>query len=68
MIKKSEDGSEIAGKILLCSIAENEQMLKELLNVKKKAFKPSIPNLVYQYNFYSNFDAKELDEKNPEID
>ena len=32
-------------------------------------FRPSIPNLVYQYNSYANFDGAEfLGQTNPEID
>ena len=37
------------GGVIICSsIAENEPMLKELLNVHSVAFKPSIPHLIYQ--------------------
>ena len=32
-----------------------------------KNFKPSIPHLVYQYNFFANYEDEELDKKNPEI-
>ena len=35
------------GKILLSAIDENESILKELLQVNRKLFRPSIPNLVY---------------------
>ena len=35
------------GKILLSTIDENESILKELLQVNRKLFRPSIPNLVY---------------------
>ena len=32
-------------------------MIGELLpGTEKKAFRPSIPNLVYQYSFYANYD------------
>ena len=54
-------------KILVSSIAENDGNLKKLLNLDIKAFKPSIPHLVYQYNFFANYDDEELDKKNPEI-
>ena len=53
MVKKDENG-QVTGKFLLCSIDENDKMLDELLQVKKRTFKPSIPHLIYQYNFYSN--------------
>ena len=42
-------------------------MLFELLGVKKQVFKPSIPNLVYQYNLYSNYDDEDLQKINPEV-
>ena len=43
-------------KILASSIAENDEKLKRLLNLDIKAFKPSIPHLVYQYNIFANYD------------
>ena len=54
-------------KILVSSIAENDGQLKRLLNLDIKNFKPSIPHLVYQYNFFANYDDEELNKKNPEI-
>lgn len=66
LVKKNNDG-EITGKILLSSIEENATMLKGLLKVEKRAFKPSIPNLIYQYNLFSNYESSALDEVNPEI-
>lgn len=42
-------------------------MMKELLGVTPQAFQPSIPNLVYQYNFYTNYTPTALGKKNPEI-
>ena len=54
-------------KILLSTIDENEEMIKEKLNCDKKAFRPSIPNLVYQYSFYANYDDPDLDTTNLEI-
>jgi predicted methyltransferase len=53
--KKDQEGKIIA-KILLSSIDENEQLLKKLLNVSKKKYRPSIPHLVYQYSFYANYE------------
>ena len=32
------------------------------------AFRPSIPNLVYQYDLYTNYHSEALDQLNPEID
>lgn len=57
----------VAAKILTCSIAENEETLSKLLNLKKRVYQPSIPHLVYQYNFFTNYEDSVLDTKNPEI-
>ncbi|KAJ4458868.1 putative nucleic acid binding protein [Paratrimastix pyriformis] len=54
-------------KILCSSIAENAAMLKEMVDVSPVTFMPSIPHLVYQYNFYTNFPPTVLRESNPEI-
>ena len=54
-------------KIIACSIAENEEKLKKLLDLSIKVFQPSIPHLVYQYNIYANYDDEDLNKKNPEI-
>ena len=35
------------GQVLLSTIDENEELIKELIGAGKKAFRPSIPNLVY---------------------
>ena len=37
------------------------------LSVEPRPFQPSIPNLVYQYILYSNYESKPLMELNPEI-
>jgi EEF1A lysine methyltransferase 1 len=55
------------GKILLSTIDENEPFIDELLGAKRRAFRPSIPNLVYQYSLYSNYESEGLLQKNPEI-
>jgi len=36
--------------------------------VSPPAFRPSIPNLVYQYDLYTNYPSEALDKLNPEID
>lgn len=63
IIKKDEQGKPL-GRILLSTIQENEQFLGGLLGVKSRKFKPSIPNLVYQYNLYSNYEDEELEKVN----
>ncbi|KAM3141650.1 hypothetical protein pb186bvf_006255 [Paramecium bursaria] len=54
-------------KILCCSIKENDKMLYKLIGVQPVKFMPSIPNLIYQYNFYSNYNHEDLDQSNPEL-
>lgn len=56
------------GKVVCSTVAENEAIMQRLLGAKPVAFKPSIPHLVYQYNFFLNFEPSAgLHEKNPEI-
>lgn len=56
------------GRVLCTTIAENACMMKELLDLHPVLFRPSIPNLVYQYSVYVNYDSSRLDALNPEID
>lgn len=58
---------EPACRILVSTIVENQEMMKELLDVEPQKFQPSIPNLVYQYNFYCNYKSEGLDVRNDEI-
>lgn len=37
-------------------------MLNELIGVNIKKFRPLIPNLVYQYSLYTNYEDEELNE------
>jgi len=67
MIIKKNESKKITGKILGSSILENSKMLDELLELKTRDYKPSIPNLAYQYNFFSNYIADDLNQKNSEI-
>ena len=61
----SSDGT---GMIIGTTVAENAPFMNELLSCDAQVFMPSIPNLVYQYNCYANFDDAEfLGKKNPEI-
>jgi len=55
------------GIYLISTIDENEAMIKELTGSLRRTFRPSIPNLVYQYSFYSSYSHPALDEQNPEI-
>lgn len=55
------------GKYVLSTVIENEKLLFELFQVKPTVFQPSIPNLVYQYNFFTNYEPTVLNQLNPEI-
>lgn len=54
-------------KIILTTIIENQDFLKQRLNVTPSVFQPSIPNLVYQYSLYTNYTSEIFSVKNPEI-
>ena len=55
------------GKILASTIDENAGFMMEKLKVRPIKFRPSIPNLVYQYSFYTNYEDDETEVCNPEI-
>lgn len=55
------------GKMILSSIDENAAMLNELLGVEKTHYQPSIPHLVYQYSFFTNYSSPRFSERNQEI-
>jgi hypothetical protein len=55
------------GKVLLSTIDENEGFILELAGATRRKYRPSIPNLVYQYSLYSNYESEGLLNKNPEI-
>ena len=55
------------GKVLCSTIDENEALLNSLLKTKRAQFRPLIPNLVYQYSLYTNYDHEDLNKINPEI-
>jgi EEF1A lysine methyltransferase 1 len=57
------------GKIICTTIAENADLMQSLFggNLKAAAFKPSIPNLIYQYDLYCNFEPTVLAQHNPEL-
>ena len=68
LLKKDENGENFKGNLLCSTIEENKEFMKELLDVDPIAFRPSIPNLVYQYNFYTNYEEPGQALKNPEVD
>jgi len=46
--------------VLATTVAENHDILRRLLGVSQAKFRPSIPNLVYQYDTFINFDSNVL--------
>lgn len=58
------------GYVFATTVAENETLMGELFDAKPTVFKPNIPNLVYQYEVYTNcFEehCRILNKQNPEI-
>lgn len=59
------------GKMLLSTISEHEEILHSMLGASIRRYRPSIPTLIYQYVFFTNYDPTVtglLDVLNPEID
>ncbi|CAM9611944.1 unnamed protein product [Sphacelaria rigidula] len=56
-----------ARRVLCSTIGENAHFMEELLGATPRAFKPSIPNLVYQYSLFTNYESERLSAANPEI-
>lgn len=55
------------GHAVLTTVIENAELLGEQLGVQPNHYLPSIPNLPYQYAVYTNFDAPQLAQTNPEV-
>ena len=55
------------GKAVMTTVCENAGFLEESLGGISTAFQPSIPNLVYQYNLFTNYPSAEFEKINPEI-
>jgi hypothetical protein len=55
-------------RVLLSTIPENCELMRELLDARLVAFRPSIPHLIYQYSFFTNYTSQRLAALNPEID
>lgn len=58
----------VKSRVLCTTLMENASMLHGLLGVSQRKWRPSIPQLVYQYSLYTNYDSPPLDTLNPEID
>jgi len=61
-------GSSTPPRLLLSTIPENADMMRDVLGVSLVRFRPSIPNLIYQYSFFTNYYSDRLDSFNAEID
>ena len=55
------------GKVLGCTLRENAPLMRSLLGVERMAFLPSVPNLVYQFSAYCNYESALLSQPNPEL-
>ena len=66
LLTKDDEGN-LTGKLLCTTVVENAPFMKELLDVRPIAYRPSIPQLVYQYNMYTNIEDPEQDKPNEEF-
>jgi len=56
------------GRILGSTVPENVEWMGEVLpGIKPRRYQPSIPNLVYQYCMWANYDSERMDTPNDEI-
>ena len=53
--------------VIATTIHENAAFMRELLGVLPNTWQPSIPNLVYQYDLYTNYASQRFTSANPEI-
>ena len=53
--------------IIGTTIPENAKALHDMFGVRPVTFKPEIPNLVYQYELFTNFQHDLLDKHNPNV-
>lgn len=55
------------GRVVATTVKENQDLMMELFQASPTVFKPSVPNLVYQYEIYINTECEILSLPNPEI-
>lgn len=55
------------GKVVCTTVIENAEVLNEILGVTPTVFQPAIPNLVYQYNLFTNYPSDTYSKRNPNI-
>ena len=68
LVHSGGDGRGGGGRVLCTTIAENDALMLELLGARPQRFRPLIPNLVYQYSCYANYESAPLSCLNPEVD
>jgi len=54
-------------QVIATTVEENAILMKEMFGCKPATFRPSIPNLVYQYSVFTNFSCLALSDKNSEL-
>jgi EEF1A lysine methyltransferase 1 len=63
----ADENKSPVGKCLLSTIPDNAELLEKLMGAKPQKFQPSIPHLIYQYDFFCNYETTTLNQLNPEI-
>ncbi len=71
-VEREEEGALAAAAargdvVIATTIHENAEFMLELLGVRPNKWQPSIPNLVYQYDLYTNYASARFAVSNPEI-
>ena len=56
-----------AARLICTTVQESAPWMAELLGVKPVRFQPSIPNLVYQYHTFTNYESERLAKPNPDV-
>ena len=54
-------------RVLLSTIPENAELMRELLDAALVRYRPSIPHLIYQYSFFTNYHSQRLHSPNAEL-
>jgi len=62
-----DDGNNNDSRVIAATVDGNAILMKELFDCERVKFLPSIPNLVYQFCIYANFDSEVLAERNGEL-
>merc|ERR1712130_55707 len=65
---KKNSKQQCFGRVLCCTIAENDKFMSQALGLRRQRFRPSIPNLLWQYSFWCNYQSDRLAQLNPVID